>query len=80
METPLMPRYYVRVIPEKGPPGLELYLTKRFREGHDGPFTTSFHNATRWATPQGPEKRLFIERDRLPNFYYGMLTFELVAE
>jgi hypothetical protein len=73
-----MSRYHVRVVPSNGKP--DLYLSRTYNDFHDGPFTPEFKSRMTFARPNGADRRIAIEVDRLPNRYFGDLTFEVVEE
>jgi hypothetical protein len=73
-----MPRYHVRVVPSNGKP--DLYLSRKYTDFHDGPFTPEFHSRVTFVKPNGAERRIAAERDRQPNKYYGDVTFVVVEE
>ncbi len=72
-----MIRYRVEAIPEKG--GDTLYMARRYRGIHDGPFTQSFANRLTWEQKAFAERKVESERGR-KNSVYGILVFSIVEE
>ncbi len=72
-------RYRVEVRPDPRYQTV-LYLARRYREKHDGPFTESFSNRMTWLKRKTAERHLAAERDRGFNRTWGHLTFTIVEE
>jgi hypothetical protein len=74
----MKPRYRVEVRPEAG--DLVLYITKRYRHVHDGPYTESFHGRLTWENREVAQERIDRERERGTNLVLGPLIFSIVEE
>ena len=72
-------RYRVEIRPDSKY-NTVLYMARRYRGIHDGPFTESFRNRIVWEKREFAEKKIVAEQERGFNRVWGHLTYSVVEE